>query len=119
MPDVISPLKKRILEVKGEIDRQRRLLAAYEETLAMELGQKYDRGVLIPEHKAGGTNKAAFIRNVIQEGGTFGVTYTDIGQALSDSAIETSPNYRYTLVNKWKATKQVEERDGRIYWVSK
>jgi hypothetical protein len=112
-PNVIDHLKTRIAELKEEIRARERILLSYEQTLQAELSD--GKTMAVPEHKSGEANRSAFIRSLLQ--GPNGTTYQEIGKALDDAGIKTHPNYRYTVVNKWKVQERVEERDGRLYWV--
>lgn len=112
---IIKHLQGRIAEIGSQIADLTKQLEGYKATLAWELQRDGHNGSHVtPADES--TNKAGFIRDLIQKSESVGTTFQDIGQALEAAGIWTAQNYKYTLVSKWKQAGKVAEENGRLIW---
>lgn len=111
--EIIEKYQKEVRELRRQRDRIDAMLHHTEALLALASGEVAG----LTEKSDGTLNKAAFIRDLIKRAGSSGATYHEIATAMKEAGIQASVNYRYTIVNKWKADGLVgQHENGRIYW---
>ncbi len=64
-------------------------------------------------------NKTAFVRKLIEQSGTTGVTPADIKRAAAARQLQVHHNFPYTILFKLKSDEIVKEERGRYFAVAK
>lgn len=109
----IDQMREKLTEARKKLESAKREVAAWEQVVAVEESNAGISQTIVEK-----TNKSAVLRDYLQsKDAQKGVTYKMIHDFYELLSIPIPTNFAYNLIAKWEQKKDVEKRDGKIYWI--
>lgn len=104
-------MRDKLAEARKRLETAKREVAAWEQVVAVE-----ESKIGLEPPTVDSPNKSEILRQFLRANQLKGVTYKMIRTHYYEKGVSMGSNFIYNLIDKWEEKREVEKRDGRIYW---